>query len=82
MIWKATDGVRVRELTNFRSGLFSAATSHSGELLVLAGGGYGEGGDLSIWTLKDQSAADLARCHGLYVVARSLKLDYSTLKNI
>ena len=27
-----------------------------------------------------QSAAALARCHGLYVVARSLKLDYSTLK--
>lgn len=30
----------------------------------------------SLW----QSAAALARCHGLYVVARSLKLDYSTLK--
>ena len=30
----------------------------------------------SLW----QSAANLARCHGLYVVARSLKLDYCTLK--
>ena len=30
----------------------------------------------SLW----QSAVELARCHGLYVVARSLKLDYSTLK--
>lgn len=30
----------------------------------------------SLW----QSAADLARCHGLCVVARSLKLDYCTLK--
>ena len=30
----------------------------------------------SLW----HSAADLARCHGLYVVARSLKLDYCTLK--
>ena len=30
----------------------------------------------SLW----QSAADLARRHGLYIVARSLKLDYSTLK--
>jgi hypothetical protein len=30
----------------------------------------------SLW----QSAADLARCHGLYVVSRSLKLDYCTLK--
>ena len=30
----------------------------------------------SLW----QSAAELARCHGLYVVARSLKLDYGTLK--
>lgn len=30
----------------------------------------------TIW----QSAAELARCHGVYVVARSLKLDYSTLK--
>jgi hypothetical protein len=27
-----------------------------------------------------QSAAEVARCHGVYVVARSLKLDYSTLK--
>ena len=30
----------------------------------------------SLW----QSAAELARCHGVGVVARSLKLDYSTLK--
>ena len=30
----------------------------------------------SLW----RSASDLARCHGLYVVARSLKLDYCTLK--
>ncbi|HKU24422.1 MAG TPA: hypothetical protein VJQ54_03065 [Candidatus Sulfotelmatobacter sp.] len=30
----------------------------------------------SVW----QSAAELARCHGIYVVARSLKLDYCTLK--
>jgi hypothetical protein len=30
----------------------------------------------SLW----QSAAALARCHGLYAVARSLKLDYCTLK--
>jgi hypothetical protein len=30
----------------------------------------------SLW----QSAVDLARSHGLYVVARSLKLDYCTLK--
>jgi hypothetical protein len=27
-----------------------------------------------------QGAADLARCHGIYVVARSLRLDYGTLK--
>lgn len=26
------------------------------------------------------TAAELARCHGLYLVARSLKLDYCTLK--
>ena len=31
---------------------------------------------LSLW----QSAAELARCHGLYLLARSLKLDYCTLK--
>ncbi len=30
----------------------------------------------SLW----QEAADLARGHGIYVVARSLRLDYSTLK--
>jgi hypothetical protein len=27
-----------------------------------------------------QSAVELARCHGIYVVAHSLRLDYSTLK--
>ena len=27
-----------------------------------------------------ESGTQLARCHGVYVVARSLKLDYSTLK--
>ena len=27
-----------------------------------------------------QGAADLAWCHGIYVVARSLRLDYGTLK--
>jgi hypothetical protein len=31
---------------------------------------------LPVW----QSAAELARCHGIYVVAHSLRLDYSTLK--
>ncbi len=31
---------------------------------------------LPVW----QSAAELARCHGIYVVAHSLGLDYSTLK--
>jgi hypothetical protein len=30
----------------------------------------------SVW----QSATELARCHGIYVVAHSLRLDYSTLK--
>jgi hypothetical protein len=30
----------------------------------------------SLW----QRAADLARCHGIYVVAHSLRLDYKTLK--
>jgi hypothetical protein len=30
----------------------------------------------SVW----QSATELARCHGIYVVARSLRLDYCTLK--
>jgi hypothetical protein len=30
----------------------------------------------SVW----QSAAELARCHGIYVVAHSLRLDYCTLK--
>jgi hypothetical protein len=30
----------------------------------------------SVW----QSAAELAQCHGIYVVARSLRLDYCTLR--
>jgi len=53
VIRNSASGERTRELSDFRSGVFSATTSHSGIILALAGGGYGEGGDLSLWTIKD-----------------------------
>ncbi len=43
----------MRKIADFRRGLFSAAVSHSEELLALAGGTYGGGGDLSLWRLSD-----------------------------
>src|SRR6185503_1352390 len=43
----------VSELTDFRSGIFSVAISHSGRLFALAGGDHGDGGDLSLWSFDD-----------------------------
>ncbi len=53
VIWNSASGERMREMSDFRSSVFSATTSRSGTILALAGGGYGEGGDLSLWTIKD-----------------------------
>ncbi len=52
-IWNSADGDSLEEISDFRSGVFSAASSRTGGLLALAGGGYGEGGDLGLRTLKD-----------------------------
>jgi len=41
------------EITQFRAGIFAASISHSGKSLLLAGGSYGSGGDLSSWSLPD-----------------------------
>lgn len=52
-ILDARDGRKLRELTAFRSGLFAFAVSHSAKLFALAGGHYGGGGDLSLWSLEE-----------------------------
>src|SRR5882724_12045539 len=41
------------KLSDFRNGLFALAVSHSEKLFAVAGGDYGSGGDLSLWTLSD-----------------------------
>jgi WD40 repeat protein len=52
-IWSAAEGKKVAEMSDFRSGLFSVAISHSGQFFAVSGGGYGSGGDLSLWELKE-----------------------------
>lgn len=52
-IWKTLDQKRIGELSEFRSGLFGMAISHSEKLFAVSGGNYGSGGDLSLWTLND-----------------------------
>lgn len=39
------------ELKQFRAGVFAASISHAGNSVLLAGGSYGSGGDLSAWSL-------------------------------
>jgi len=41
------------DLTKFRAGVFAASISHSGKSVLLAGGSYGSGGDLSAWSLPE-----------------------------
>jgi WD40 repeat protein len=52
-IWRRADGSKIKQLTEFRDGLFTVAISHSGKLFALAGGDYGDGGSLSLWSLTD-----------------------------
>jgi hypothetical protein len=52
-VWDVKDEKKVKELSEFRSGLFSLAISHSGKLFAVAGGDYGGGGDLSLWDLEE-----------------------------
>ncbi|HEV8368101.1 MAG TPA: hypothetical protein VGQ39_09125, partial [Pyrinomonadaceae bacterium] len=52
-IWSASDKKRIGELTDFRSGLFALAIAHSAKFFALAGGDYGSGGDLSLWSLSE-----------------------------
>jgi hypothetical protein len=52
-IWNSANGDSLKEISDFRSGVFAAASSRTGGLLALAGGGYGEGGDLGLRTLKE-----------------------------
>jgi|GEM_PF-3344637 len=47
------EGEKLHGLTEFRNGLFAVAVSNSGKLFALAGGTYGDGGDLSVWDMSD-----------------------------
>lgn len=49
----AFDGKSLGRQSNFRSGLFTSAISHSDQWIALGGGNYGPGGDLSLWSFKD-----------------------------
>lgn len=52
-IWNIREQKKIGELTEFRSGLFALAISNSKRLFAVAGGNYGSGGDLSVWTLAE-----------------------------
>src|SRR6266508_1223149 len=52
-IWNTTNEKKIGELSAFRSGLFALAISHSAKIFAVAGGNYGSGGDLSLWSLTD-----------------------------
>lgn len=52
-IWNTRDEKKIGELSAFRSGLFALAISHSAKFFAVAGGNYGSGGDLSLWSLND-----------------------------
>ena len=52
-IWKVADLRSSIQIPGFRDGLFASAISHSEDLLALAGGDYGSGGDLVLRKLED-----------------------------
>lgn len=52
-LMNASNGQSLARLSEFRSGLFTSAISHSDQWLALGGGNWGSGGDLSIWSLPD-----------------------------
>ena len=52
-IWNIKEQKKLGDLTDFRSGLFALDISHSKKLFAVAGGNYGSGGDLSVWSLTD-----------------------------
>jgi WD40 repeat protein len=52
-IWNVRDQKKLGDLSEFRSGLFALAISHSEKLFAVGGGNYGSGGDLSVWSLAE-----------------------------
>jgi len=52
-LMNASNGESLARLSEFRSGLFTSAISHSDQWVALGGGNYGPGGDLSLWSLPD-----------------------------
>lgn len=54
-IWDTASGNKVGDIPQFRNALYALATSNSNSFFAVAGGGYGNGGDVSIWRLSDLS---------------------------
>lgn len=50
-IWNYPEGQKIKEISNLESGVFTLAISNSGNLFAVASGGYGSGGNLSLWTV-------------------------------
>lgn len=54
-IWNYPEGQKIKEISNLESGVFTLAISNSGNLFAVASGGYGSGGNLSLWTTDGAS---------------------------
>ena len=47
---RTSDGKKLSEISAFRGGLFAIAASPSGDKFAVAGGHYGDGGDIGLWS--------------------------------
>lgn len=52
-IYSFPDGREIKELTDFRNGVFDLAISNSGKYFALAGGTYGGEGTFSLWSFAE-----------------------------
>lgn len=52
-IWSYPEGQKIKDISGIENGLFSSAISNSGKIFAVAGGIYGGGGSLSLWTIDD-----------------------------
>ncbi len=52
-IYSFPDGREIKELTDFRNGVFALAISNSGNYFALAGGTYGGEGTFSLWSFAE-----------------------------
>ncbi len=51
-IWNLKNRERLRDLTNFKGGLYATALSKNDKLVAFSGGGYGSGGYLTLWDIS------------------------------